>query len=331
MIHYIADLLTRIQDGYEISRDDAAVLTGKVDIHDLLYGANRLRQYFCGNTITCCAIINAKSGRCGEDCAYCAQSVHHSSAVQTYPLVDEEMFVQAYRSAYESGAQGVGIVTSGGCLDKNDLRKICGMIGKMRGKDGAYLCASLGMISEDDARALKEAGLKRFHHNLETSRRFFPRICTTHSYDERVETVKAVKRAGLEVCSGGLFGLGEEWRDRIDLAFTLRELDVDSVPLNFLHPIKGTPLEAAAPLSPMAILRIIALYRFVLPGKDIRVCGGREYNLRDTQSWVFYAGASSVMIGNYLTTAGRSTEVDRQMIVDLGLVPAREHPERIRA
>lgn len=329
MIQFITDLAKRIQDGYELTRDDAAVLTEKVDIHDLLYGANRLRQHFSGNTITCCSIINAKSGRCGEDCAYCAQSVHHSAAVQTYPLVDEETFVQAYRSANEGGAQGFGIVTSGGCLDKSDMRKICGIVGKMRGEDGTYLCASLGMISEDDARALKGAGLKRFHHNLETSRGFFQHICTTHSYDERVETVKAVKRAGLEVCSGGLFGLGEEWRDRIDLAFTLRELDVDSVPLNFLHPIKGTPLEDAAPLSPMAILQIIALYRFVLPGKDIRVCGGREHNLRDMQSWIFYAGASSVMIGNYLTTAGRSTEIDRRMIRDLGLVLSQKCPERV--
>jgi biotin synthase len=187
------------------------------------------------------------------------------------------------------------------------------------------------MIAEDDARLLKEAGLKRFHHNLETSRRFFSRICSTHSYDERVATVRAVKRAGLEVCSGGLFGLGEEWRDRIDLAWALKELGADSVPLNFLHPVRGTPLENAAPLSPVDILRVIALYRFVLPDKDIRVCGGRDRNLRDVQSWIFYAGASSVMTGNYLTMAGRSADVDRRMIRDLGLAPLEGRSERILA
>ncbi len=331
MITYVSDLAASIQNGYQVSRDEAAVLTEKVDLYDLLYGANRIRQHFFGTKISCCSIINAKSGRCGEDCAYCAQSAHHRADVQTYPLVQEEKFLDAYRSAVENGAKGFGIVTSGGCLDRGGMQQICGIVDKLRGDAGAYLCASLGMISEADARALKAAGLKRFHHNLETSRRFFPRVCTTHSYDERVATVEAVKRAGLEVCSGGLFGLGEEWRDRIDLAFTLKELAVDSVPLNFLNPIKGTPLADAAPLAPVDILRIIALYRFVLPDMDIRVCGGREHNLRDIQSWIFYAGASSVMIGNYLTTAGRSEAIDLRMIRDLGLTPSHKRPERVLA
>ncbi|HRZ86808.1 MAG TPA: biotin synthase BioB [bacterium] len=319
MIKDVSTIVDQIQKGRQIDADDARWIAREAVLDELLCGANKLRKIGFGNRVSLCSIINAKSGRCSEDCAYCAQSAHHRTETAEYPFVEGGRIADAFREAARNGSKGFGIVTSGGTLSRADIEKLCETVGSLRQERYPYLCASLGMVSAEEARALKGAGVRRFHHNLETSRSFFPRICTTHSYEQRVETVRTVKAAGLEVCSGCLFGLGESWDDRIELAMTLRELDVDSVPLNFLTPIPGTPLAGAAPLPPRDILRIIALYRMILPRKDIRICGGRERNLRDLHSWIFFAGASGMMIGNYLTTAGRSVEDDRRMIEDLGL------------
>ncbi len=199
------------------------------------------------------------------------------------------------------------------------MEKICAALGRIAEQTSISRCASLGNLTPDMIRQLKEAGLTRYHHNLETSENFFPHVCSTHSYQERLDTVRLIKRAGLELCCGGIFGLGEDMGDRLELAFTLRELGADSVPLNFLTPISGTPLEAQLPLIPREILKIIALYRFILPDKDIKVCGGREANLRDLQSWIYYAGANGSLLGNYLTTTGKPAAEDLQMIKDLGL------------
>ena len=289
-------------------------------IFDLLYWANKIRLKFVGNEITCCAIISAKQGRCSEDCKFCSQSVHYNTNVSRFPFVENEVITASAANASSIDASCLGIVTSGSGINNGyELERVCEAISLLSKTNGVTPHASLGCLTQDAANRLAKSGLKRINHNLETSSRYFPQICTTHSYDDRITTIKATKAAGMEVCSGGIFGIGEAVEDRVDLAFTLKQLNVDSIPLNFLNPISGTPLGNTKPLPPMEILKIIAVYRFIFPDKEIKVAGGREKNLRDLQSWIFYAGANSIIIGNYLTTQGRPPEEDLQMIKDLGL------------
>lgn len=328
----MTNLINNILAGRQISRADAEnLIRPDVDIWALLNGANQIRRHFKGNAIGLCSIINAKSGNCAEDCRFCAQSARHTSQVKAYPLVADEEIHQGFRHAQEIGANGYSIVTSGNELSDKEVSALCGVIKSIEHRAKSveddsmpYVCGSLGRLSKERAIRLKSAGLTKAHHNIETSRRFFEKICTTHTYDERLDTVRTLKDAGLRVCSGGIFGMGETWPDRLDMALTLRELDVDSVPLNFLIPVKGTAMENTAPLTPLEILKTIALFRYILPDKNIRICAGREKNLRDLQSWIFYAGADGMMIGGYLTQPGRSVEDDLQMIKDLGLTPALE-------
>lgn len=286
------------------------------DIYDLLYLANRLRQKYVGDKIKFCSIVNARSGRCTEDCKFCSQSSHYDTGAPEYGLKDPQEIVSV---AKKSSASRFCIVTSGRGMD--DWEKIYETIRLLKRETRLMVEASLGCIDLKHARLLKEAGLTRYNHNLETSPRFFPNICTTHSFSDRLNTTRIIKEVGLELCSGGIFGMGETWDDRIELAFILRDLTPDSIPLNFLHPRPGTPLADVKPLEPQEILRIIAIYRIILPNSDIFICGGREHNLRDLQSWMFYAGANATMLGNYLTTPGNPPRRDLQMIEDLGLCP----------
>ncbi len=290
------------------------------DLYLLFAEASRIREYFKGNAASLCSIINAKSGRCPENCAFCAQSSAHSTNIAVYPLVDEDEIVRCAKSSELNGAGCYGIVTSGtGIQPGEELDKICRAVRSISLEMAIKPSCSLGIMDYDTCLKLKEAGMVTYHHNLETSRSFFPSICTSHDYEDDVETIRAAKRAGLEVCCGGIFGLGESFAQRIEMAETLRELDVDSVPMNFLDPVEGTRLANARFLTPMECLKTIAIYRFMLPAKNITVCGGRETNLRELQSWIFLAGASGMMTGNYLTKPGRSPELDRQMLTDLEL------------
>jgi biotin synthase len=317
-----AEMADRILGGGGINQDEALRIARAADSEtfQLLYQANRLREHYFGDTVHFCSIINAKSGLCTEDCSFCAQSVHHDTAIPVYPMVDADEIVAGAQNAEKIGSGCFGIVTSGSSAGKgSELDNIRDALRRIRKETDIRPACSLGMIDQETAHSLKQAGMTRYHHNLETSRSFFPSVCTTHDYEQDVETIRAVKAAGLEVCCGGIFGLGETPEQRVEFAFTLKELEVDSVPINFLNPIPGTRLEHADHLTPMACLRIIALFRFVLPDRRISVCGGRENNLRDLQSWMFLAGASGTMIGNYLTTTGRTPDIDRQMIKDLGL------------
>lgn len=312
----------KVLAGGTLSADEAAELVTAEgsDLHLLFAEASRIREHFKGDAASLCSIINAKSGRCPENCAFCAQSAHHSTNAQVYPLVDEEQIVECAKSAERNGARCYGIITSGtGIAPGAELEKICAALRRIKAETSIDPSCSLGILDEKTALTLKDAGMVTYHHNLETSRSFFPNICTTHDYEEDVETVRAVKKAGLRICCGGIFGLGEDFSHRIEMAETLRELDVDTVPINFLNPVDGTRLADAQFLTPMECLKIIAVYRFMLPGKDLTVCGGREKNLRELQSWIFLAGASGMMTGNYLTTPGREPEQDRQMLADLGL------------
>lgn len=287
----------------------------------LMAAADRVRRFYKGNRVSLCSVINARSGRCPEDCAFCPQSTHASSEVPAYDLVDGGTITEAAAAALSNGAHKFGIVTSGkgAATHKAEFNELLDRIKEMKDTVGIHRCASLGVIDEEEARALKDAGLEEFHHNLETARGFYPNICSTRSYDENVDSIRAAKKAGLRICCGGILGMGETPEQRVELAEELRQLGVDSIPLNFLNPIKGTALEHQPPLKPLEILKLIAFFRLYLPGTDIKVAGGREVNLRGLQSFIFFAGANSAMIGNYLTTKGRAAADDLEMIADLEL------------
>ena len=288
----------------------------------LLALTDRLRREHSGNRIRLCSIVNARSGSCSEDCSFCAQSAHHAASVKRYPLLDARALSEAAGKAEAAGAGEFSIVTSGATLrSEEEFRVLEEALGRIGASGNLQRCASLGRLSPAQLKRLKDAGLECYHHNLEASRDFFPEICTTHSRQERVEMLRSARQAGFRVCSGGIFGMGEKDADRAALALELKELGVDSIPLNFLQPIPGTPLEKCRHLTPETCLRIIAMFRLVLPDKDIVVCGGREYNLRELQPLIFWAGANGILTGNYLTTPGRDTGTDLKMLEDLGFEP----------
>ncbi|MEJ2155569.1 MAG: biotin synthase BioB [Desulfobacteraceae bacterium] len=292
---------------------------GPGEIIDLIACAGKIRQHFMPQAAFKCAIINAKSGMCPEDCAFCAQSAHHNTGAEVYDLLGEEDMVSKGLEMAAAGATNYSVVTSGTALTDDEVETVCRVARRLKAKTGLNLCASVGLLSFDAAQKLKASGITRYHHNLETARSHFDAICSTHAYDDDIETVRAAKAAGMAVCSGGIFGMGESWDQRVELAFTLKELDVDSVPINFLNPIKGTRLADHPLLPPMEALKVIALYRFIFPRKDITVCGGRETALKDFQSWIFAAGANGLMVGNYLTTQGRNLATDLEMITEMGM------------
>jgi len=320
LVEAVKHLEELILTGSSITKEDVAFIAGisGPDILDLFSSANRIRLRFRGNLAGLCSIINAKSGTCSEDCSFCAQSSQSRSTIDTYPLLKKEHVIQKARGNNTYGIKRFSIVTSGRKISRKDLSEISDMLAEMRDL-GLTPCASLGLLGEDELSALKDAGLDRYHHNLETSSRHFPEICSTHTYTDKIQTIQAARAAGLSLCSGGIFGLGETWQDRIDMAFALRDLDADSVPINFLIPVSGTALEKKDLLHPFEALKIVSLYRFILPQKEIRICGGRMQVLGEFNSMIFFAGADGLITGNYLTTLGRSPEDDLQLIKMHGL------------
>lgn len=324
MREFIEELEARVLAGGEVSADEAVRLMelDGPEVYDLFPSANRIARHHKGREVELCGIVNAKSGRCPEDCAFCSQSVKHSTDAPVYDLKEVDEMAALARESAGQGADRFGIVTSGTRIrEGRELDDICNAVRAIAGDDQLEPCASLGILPREALEKLKEAGLNRYHHNLETSRSFFPSICTTHDYEDDVATVRAAHAAGLQVCSGGIFGLGESRAQRVEMAQTLRELGVDSVPVNFLVPVAGTRMEDREPIPPLEALQIIAVYRFMLPGATIKVCAGRDKNLGDMASWIFYAGANGMMVGNYLTTAGRTPELDLKMVSDLGFTP----------
>ncbi len=324
MYRYFYDLTKKVIDGYWVTEEEALNILRIEDLPDILdcmSAANRIRHHFKGNKIDLCGIINAKSGKCTEDCVFCAQSMRYPTHIKEYPLMEPAEIAQKAQQIANMNAHRMGIVASGRKISgKHEIERIREAIKLIKDTTNLGRCASLGILDKQTLIELKEAGLESYHHNLETAESFFTHICTTHSYKERTDTIIAAKEAGLRVCSGALFGLGESPEQRVELAFTLKKLEVDMVPLNFLNPVAGTLMENKELLSPMEILKIIAMFRFVLPDKDIRICGGRELNLRGLQPMMFIAGANGTMIGNYLTTEGRDYKQDLQDISDLGLL-----------
>ena len=289
------------------------------ELFDLIALASRVREKFHGTRVKLCGIVNAKSGGCAEDCAFCAQSARHGTDTKKFPLITRKKIISAARKAAGDGVKEFSIVTSGKSPSQKELTKIADALAGIV-KLGLSTCASLGLLDSGALEMLAQAGLSKYHHNLETSRSFFHNVCTTHDYEEDVQTVRYAREAGLEVCCGGIFGLGESRRDWVELAATLRELDVDSVPLNFHNPVKGTKLADAPLLPALDALRAILTFRLALPSKDIVICGGREVILRDLQGFAFPAGANGLMLGDYLTTKGRDPALDSQMLNDLELM-----------
>jgi biotin synthase len=322
----VEQLGRRVLDGGQISRAEAQwlfELEDAADLHDLLGWANRIRERFKGNKIHLCSIVNAKAGNCSENCRFCAQSSFYQTGSPKYGFVDPEPVLEAAEEASRHGVTAVGLVAAWKGLQEGPLLdEVCDRIRELTASGKTRPDASLGLIkSQRVADRLREAGLECYGHNLESSRRFFPSHCTTHSYEDRLETIRYLKNAGIKICSGGIIGMGETRADRCDLAFALKEIGAHVVPINILNPIAGTPFEANPPLPPLEILKTIACFRLILPRQEIMIAGGRTANLRDLQSMIFLAGASALMVGNYLTTLNQPVERDLQMLKDLGLDP----------
>ncbi len=323
-----SELAERTLDGHAVSADQAlAVLHSPDDeLLGLLQAAFRIRSKYHGRDVRIHVLQNAKSGLCPEDCAFCSQSAAFHTDVSKYQLQSVEELVEGARRAARMGAVKYCMVTSTRGPSQRELDVVCEAVRQIKTELNINVCTSLGLLKEGQAEQLAAAGVTRFNHNLEASRRFFPEVCTTHRFDDRVATVQRVRAAGMEACCGGIMGMGETAEDRVALALELRALEVESIPVNFLDPRPGTPLGHAPRLSPQDCLRALAMMRFVNPSRDIRVAGGREVNLRHLQPLALYP-ANSMFVNGYLTTPGAGYEADIRMIADLGfhvaeLVPA---------
>ena len=313
------ELAQRVVHGYAVTRDDALAMLQSDDeeILDLLNGAFRIRREYFGKKVKLNMIINAKSGMCPEDCFYCSQSTRSEAAIDKYPMLSKETIVAGAKEAVARKAGTYCIVMSGRRPSNREVQQVAEAVSEIRQDTDLKICACLGLLSPEHAQALVDAGVHRYNHNLNTSEENYGEICTTHSFEDRVDTVQTAKRAGLSPCSGAIFGMGEGDEGAVDIAFSLKELDADSIPCNFLNPIEGTPLAGQRELTPVKCVKILAMMRFVNPTKEIRVSGGREINLRHLQALGLYA-ANSIFVGDYLTTAGQEPTEDWQMIEDLG-------------
>ncbi len=313
------DLAAQIVSGEPVDEDVYKALsqTEEKDVFSMMAGANIIRDAFFKNKVHFCTICNGKSGRCSEDCTFCSQSKYVDTDINIYPLLSKADLQKGAIDSVNSPINRYSIVTSGKGLPKNEIEKIAEAFSELEYKNLSF-CVSLGILDEEDFKMLKGAGVGRYHHNLETARSHFDRICTTHTFQDRVDTINAAKKAGMSICAGGIFGTGETMEQVLELALELKGLDVDAVPINFLSPIKGTPLENCNYLTPLKCLKIIALFRYVLPRQDLLICGGRVQNIKMLHPMIFNAGASGLMTGRYLTTDGNQLEDDMEMIRQLG-------------
>lgn len=316
-MNFVEELKQKVLAGGKVTREEALELVS-VPLEALSQAADELREHFCGDRFDLCTIVNGKCGKCSEDCKYCAQSAHyHTSLEESYPLLSTEELVKGAAENKRQGVLRYSIVTSGRKLSDQEVDQACESIRAIREQVGIEVCVSFGLLGEEAFRKLKEAGASRVHCNLESSRRYFPQVCTTHTYNEKIETLKAAQRAGLSVCSGGILGLGETMEDRIDMVLTARELGVKSVPVNLLNPIPGTPYEHNPILTEDELRRVVAIFRFLIPDGNIRLAGGRGL-LEDKGGRCFCSGANAAISGDMLTTAGITVQRDQEMLKGLG-------------
>lgn len=299
------------------SADDLSFLLSE-DLEELCQDANAIRQALCGNRIDLCTITNGRGGRCSENCKFCAQSAHHHTDCSVHEFLNQDELMKQCDHAFSCGIDRYSIVTAGRTLEGSDLEKALDAYSAMHQKyPDMILCASHGLMRAEDLKRLKEAGVTMYHANVETSRRYFPTICTTHTYEDKLEEIRMAKEAGLIVCCGGIMGMGENWQDRLDMALLLSELEISSIPLNFLIPIAGTPLGSLPALQPEEILRCTAIFRYLNPTAYIRIAAGRNY-FPDGGKELFLAGANAALTGDMLTTVGNNTAQDRTMLAGLG-------------
>ncbi|OLN22479.1 biotin synthase BioB [Domibacillus antri] len=323
-----SNLAENVLNGHELTNEEALSILNSSDeeLLQLLDGAYKIRRHFYGNKVKLNMIINTKSGLCPEDCGYCSQSVRSDAPIEKYRMMDKDQIVAGAERAYSLGAGTYCIVASGRGPSKKELETVAGAVEEIKEKYPMRICACLGILKPEQAETLKEAGVDRYNHNINTSKNHHSDITTTHTYDDRTETVGHVKESGMSPCSGVIIGMGETKEDVIDMAKSLRVLDADSIPVNFLHAIPGTPLENADPLTPSYCLKVLALFRFTNPSKEIRISGGREVNLRSLQPLGLYA-ANSIFLGNYLTTEGQAATADHKMIEEMGFVVETAHEQ----
>lgn len=314
---FVDEMKEKVLKGELITRKEALCLS-KAPFMELQRAADEIRESMCGNGFDICTIVNGKCGRCSEDCKYCAQSAHYTTAcTETYPLLSTEEFLEGAKNNANRGVLRYSIVTSGKRLSDKEVDKVCESIRRIKKETGIEVCVSFGLLDETQFRKIKEAGASRVHCNLESSARYFPEVCTTHTYEEKIETLKAAKRAGLSICSGGILGLGETMEDRIDMVLTARQLGVKSIPVNLLNPIPGTPYEGRTPLTNEEACRCVALFRFLIPDGAIRLAGGRGL-VGDKGEGCFRSGANAAISGDMLTTAGITVETDKELMKKLG-------------
>lgn len=314
----ITELAEEIIKGKRIKRGDDLSIFLSCDLQELCNGADKIREHFVGDHVDLCSIVNGRSGRCPEDCKYCAQSAHYKTKCETYDFLPQEKLLEACELNAKEGVHRFSIVTAGKALTGEEFQKALDAYKEMKKNYDIDLCASMGFISREQLRALKEAGVSSYHHNIETSKRNFPNICTTHTYEQKMETLKMVKEEGLYVCSGGIIGMGETWEDRLDMAISLSEAEADSIPINALMPIEGTPLEGLERIKDEDILRTIAFFRYINPKADIRLAAGRAL-LENDGEIAFKSGASATITGNMLTTVACATiRSDIAMLKSIG-------------
>lgn len=314
----VKTLTDKIIAGYRLKRGDDLGLLLVAPLEELMEGAGRLQKHFCGNHVDLCTIINGRSGRCSENCKYCAQAACHQTGIDEYGFLPKEEIIANARANERAGVNRFAIVTSGRALGGQEFEQAIEAYEEMHRTLSIDLCASHGIISREQFRRLRQAGVTSYHHNIETSRRFFPQICTSHTYEDRIRTIKIAQEEGMCVCSGGIIGMGETWEDRLDMALSLAELKIESIPINALMAIKGTGLENQAPLAPEEILRTIAVFRFINPTANIRLAAGRKL-LPKNGAEAFLHGASASITGNMLTTSGTTIKEDLAMLRELGL------------
>ena len=316
MMDSLASLKEKALAGHQITREEALALA-EMPLEELCAAADEIRQYFCGDKFDLCTIVNGKSGKCSENCKYCAQSASYHTAVETYPLLDTEALLEQAQYSQSRGVHRYSIVTSGRNLNAQEVSQACGSICKIKERMDISICVSFGLLGEADFQRLRQAGASRVHNNLEASAAYFPQVCTTHTQQDKIHSIEAARKAGLEVCSGGIMGLGESMEDRIDLAITLRELQIKSVPVNMLNPIPGTPYENNPRLTEEDMCRIVAIFRFLLPDAFIRLAGGRGL-MEDQGRRCFCSGANAAITGDMLTTSGITIQRDLEILKELG-------------
>ncbi|MBW6520019.1 MAG: biotin synthase BioB [Desulfoarculaceae bacterium] len=313
----IQDCLQQIHNDSALSYEDALALALGADLSELCRAADGLRRFFLADSFDLCSIINARSGRCSEDCRYCAQSARYCVAIDSYEQIETDTALAQARENDRSGVPRLSLVTAGRSVTSNQLESLGQLYAEIGRETGLQFCASMGLLTRDKAERLVAFGVRRYHCNLESCRDYFPEVCTTHSWEEKVETILLARAAGMDVCSGGIIGMGESLEQRLQLAFELRELEVMSIPINILTPIAGTPFGELDPIPFDEVLRAIAMFRFINPRAVIRLAGGRNQFGSD-QYHFFGAGANGAIVGNYLTTAGNGLDEDLHAIGKMG-------------